>query len=78
MKAKYKLQTLVEFNNGVHGATGSVTAIISRQHGFSYEISNFDEEVSEEQITKAYRPVNPRKPKEEKKAKESKVAAKKA
>jgi hypothetical protein len=62
MKAKYKLDQFIKFNNSATASYGAITGVIKRNEGFSYEVESHEGEVAEKDVISAFRAVASRKP----------------
>jgi len=60
MKAKYKLGQLA--STEVH--TGEITGVITRTNEVAYELKGLNTAVGEDEVTKVFRPVLPRRPRD--------------
>lgn len=70
-KAKYKIDTLLETNDGF---VGKVTAIVTKKDGYTYELGGGERDVTESEVAQGYRPITARvtKPRAQKATKSSK------
>jgi hypothetical protein len=66
-RAKYKIGTLIQFfyseevvENQTESKTGPIDAVVTRTTGYSYLVEGRDQEVPEEAVLAAFRPIKER------------------
>lgn len=74
MKAKYKIDELVQYGTPAGVTHGAITGVIKRKDGFSYEVTENEAEVAENDIMAAFKPKTQKVVKEKKAGKSRKSA----